>query len=100
MQAFPGLSLRLNAPHIFQDAAFISWLNNGKRKFTWHQGGQPADYSDVVVLVAPDLQGEGSDSDMPAHIWQQIVAACREHLGTRVHLADEVITVRLTNLDE
>lgn len=44
--------------------------------------------------------GEGSDSDMPSHIWEQIHSECRKHFGGLSRNASEVITVRLTNHDE
>lgn len=87
--------LVIDATQFFQDPAFQAWLNNGEPKFTWHQGGKPTDYSDVVVLVDPGLTGEGSDSDMPEHIWNQIVAACKEHFTPLLH--ESHIMVRLTN---
>lgn len=98
MEAFTGLSLRINAPEIFADEAFVNWLNNTNRKFTWHQGGTPDEWADVIVLVDPGLSGEGSDSDMPAHIWGQIIDSCRENFGRYVGHQKEHITVRLTNL--
>lgn len=94
----PGQSLLINAPDIFRDDAFRRWLVDPARKFTWHQGGEPDEWSDVIVLVDPSLNGEGSDCDMPAHLWNRIIATCRHHLvpvgGGAPH-----IMVRLTNLD-
>jgi len=85
----------INAPEFFADPAFQCWLANGNPKFTWYNGGQIDEWSDVIVLVDPSLTGEGSDSDMPAHIWNCIIAACRAHLA-----ADQGYhhVVRLTNL--
>lgn len=91
-----GVSITVNAPEFFADEQFIQWLNNGEPKMTWHKGEQPNEWSDLVVLVDPDLEGEGSDSDMPEHIWDQIVAICREHVQPSIHA--EHITVRLTNM--
>lgn len=73
-------ALVMDAPEFFKDEAFVAWLNNPKAlKFTYHQGGQPSKWSDVVVLVDPSLTGEGSDSgEMPDHIWDQIVAECKK----------------------
>lgn len=74
----------------------MQWLNNGQPKFTWHAIGKPvSEWSDVVVLVDPSLNGEGADSDMPQHIWDAIVRACRERFapGGFTH-----IMVRLTNV--
>ena len=87
----------INAPDIFGDPAFRRWLTNGRPKFTWHDGGVVGEYSDVVVLVDPALTGEGSDSDMPAPIWDRIVEACRAHLGADRRCASHYV-VRLTNL--
>lgn len=98
MEVSTGLSLTINAPGFFRDAEFIGWLNNGQPKFTWHQCHSPNEWSDVVVLVDPGLTGEGSDSDMPEHIWTKIVDACRTHLKGQVPRLSHHIMVRLTNL--
>lgn len=90
--------LVINAPQFFQDPEFQAWLNNNDQpKFTWHKGGKPTEWSDVVVLVDPSLNGEGADSDMPEHIWDQIVAACKEKFAPGRDAYH--IMVRLTNLD-
>jgi len=88
----------VNAPEFFADPSFQAWLDNDNPKFTWHRGGVPGDWSDVIVLVDPSLSGEGSDSDMPAAIWEQIVELCRTHLGP-VRGLDSHYVVHLTNLD-
>jgi hypothetical protein len=79
MDASTTKALVLNAPEFFRDAEFIKWLNNTGPKFTWHQGGQPTEWSDTIVLVDPGLNGEGSDSDMPEHIWDAILNCCRQN---------------------
>jgi hypothetical protein len=91
----PAKALVINAPHWFADANFRFWLNNGEPKFTWHRGGTPGEWSDVVVLVDPGLEGEGADSDMPEPIWEAIVQVCRQHFKPS---RDAHIMVRLTNL--
>lgn len=91
--------LVLNRPDIFADPAFRDWLANGERKFTWHAGGDVDEWSDVILLVDPSLTGEGSDSDMPAAIWENIIALCRQHLGV-AGPAEAHYMVRLTNLVE
>lgn len=90
--------LVINAPEFFEDLAFMAWLNNGQPKFTWHIPGNAVadEYSDVVVCVDPGLSGEGTDSDMPEYIWNQIVQACEAHLGPRSGVPHYL--VRLTNL--
>lgn len=90
----PGL--RLNAPEFYQDPDFIAWLNSKGPKFTWHQGGQPTEWSDIVVLVDPSLNGEGSDSDMPEAVWSRIIEACRQRLGPG--RSSDHYTVRITNI--
>lgn len=101
MQANLGLSLRLNVPEFFADEDFMAWLNNGIPKFTWHQGGEEAnEYSDVIVLVDPSLNGEGSGTDMPEDFWSEIVSECRTHYGDLIGVNFEAITVRLTNLSD
>lgn len=81
MDASPCRGLVINAPDIFTDPAFQAWLTDDRPKFTWHRDGPVGEYSDVVVLVDPGLTGEGSDSDMPEHIWDRIINACIDHLG-------------------
>lgn len=92
-------SLTVNAPQFFSDPAFVAWLNNDEPKFTWHKKGTaPGEYSDVVVMVDPGLNGEGSDSDMPEHIWDQIVDACKVHFGG-LGRGEDHIMVRLVNVE-
>ncbi len=91
-----GPGLTINCPEVFKDPMFIEWLNNESPKMTWHQGGNPSEWSDVVVMVDPTLNGEGTDSDMPEHVWSAIVSACKTHLG--IHPTPSAhIHVRLTN---
>lgn len=98
MEISTNVSLLINAPVFFRDPAFIEWLNNGEPKFTWHRNGPPDEWSDVIVLVDPGLSGEGSDSDMPEHIWDQIMKACRANFSKRRGPDAEHIMVRLTNI--
>ena len=74
-------ALVIDAPAFFRNLEFVAWLNNGETKLTMHQGGEPGEYSDIVVLVDPSLNGEGSDSDMPEECWNQLVAACRKEFN-------------------
>lgn len=89
--------LVINAPEFFEDEAFVAWLNNPEiTKFTYHKQGAPSEWSDVVVLVDPGLSGAGADSDMPEHIWDQIVQACKSKF--QPSMGTHHIQVRLTNL--
>lgn len=99
MQIHQSRSLVINAPEFFHDPVFMAWLNNGRPKFSWHIPGNTVadEYSDVVVGVDPSLNGEGDSSDLPEHIWSQIVEACRQHIGP--HASDSHYLVRLTNLE-
>jgi len=91
-------SLVINAPEFFQDPAFVAWLNNDEPKFTWHtKGEEPSEWSDVVVTVCPSLSGEGSDADMPEHIWNEIVEACKVQFGGLPRGGNHIM-VRLTNM--
>jgi hypothetical protein len=98
MKVQQSQSLLLNAPHFFEDEAFRAWLNSDARKFTWHNGGTPDEWSDTVVLVDPGLSGEGADSDMPEHIWDQIISICRSNFQPTRNAPH--IMVRLTNIRE
>ena len=75
------LALRLNMPELAKDKAFIVWLNASKTNcWTWHTKGKPVgEYSDVVVWV--DTNGDGSDSDMPEHVWNKLVTAMNGQAG-------------------
>lgn len=92
--------LVVNRPQWFMDPEFIEWLNNGEPKFTWHvRGNVPGEYSDVIVLVDPECNGEGSeDGSMPQRFWDEIVTLCRQCL--REGDSDAMsYCVRITNLD-
>jgi hypothetical protein len=98
MKIAKSKALTINVPQFFADPAFVAWLNNDEPKFTWHKkGDQPNDYSDVVVMVDPSLNGEGTDSDMPEHIWEQIVDACKVQFGGLPRGEDHIM-VRLVNV--
>ncbi|MCP5400482.1 MAG: hypothetical protein H6921_14770 [Sphingomonas sp.] len=97
MDVQPCRGLVINAPEFFADPDFKLWLRNGRRKFTWYVGQEIDEWSDVIVLVDPSLTAEGSDADMPEHIWDQIIDLCREHLGASRHDATHH-AIRLTNL--
>lgn len=69
--------LRINAPHLREHSAFTAWLNkaaigesNGPLAATWHRTGTPDDYSDLFAWK--DAGKEGSDSDMPEDVWNQL----------------------------
>ncbi|MDW5419292.1 hypothetical protein R6242_22220 [Iodobacter sp. CM08] len=98
MEVLESKAVLINAPEFFADTEFQTWLNNGKSKFTWHcLGKKPSDMSDVVVLVDPELNGEGADSDMPEHIWEQILTVCRSKFKPKLYMPH--ILVRLTNIN-
>lgn len=80
-----SMVLSLNTPEFFEDAAFIAWLNHPDTNvFTWHtKGEEVGEYSDVLVLIDGSCCGDGDSSDMPAHIWNQLVAYCKERYGKR-----------------
>lgn len=95
----PVPALQINAPELFQDAAFLEWLNNPKTiVFTWHPKGEsPDEWSDVIVGIDPSLNGEGSDSDMPEHCWDALVDLCRDCLSPSNGYH---VLVRLTNYSD
>lgn len=96
MEISQSQALVINAPEFFADPEFRAWLNDGTPKMTWHNSGVPTEWSDVVVLVDPGLGGEGADSDMPEHIWNQIVQACKSQF--QPSRGSHHIMVRLTNI--
>jgi hypothetical protein len=67
----------------FQRPDFVAWLNKyvnpppgERRTATWHNGGEPHEYSDTFILYD---NGEGSDFDvLPEDIWEAIVQICEE----------------------
>lgn len=94
MKAIKTRSLVLHWPEVFEDQDFVSWLNNASPKATWHRTGTPGEFSDVFVLVDSSLNGEGSDSDMPEHVWNAIVDQCRNAFHSAAN--DYHIVVRLS----
>lgn len=94
--------LVLNMPDAFENNEFRHWLNaaaagSGAPVMTWHRGGCPGEWSDVVVLVDPGLSGEGTATEMPKAIWEAIVRAVRR---AQLPRSKEHVMVRLTNLNE
>ncbi|MGX1201114.1 hypothetical protein [Marinobacter sp. MBR-105] len=86
-----------NTPDWFEDPEFKTWLNDRKNPiFTWHtKGTEPDEWSDIVILVDPSLNGEGVGSDMPERFWNALIELCKAHykpstMGTHIF-------VRLTN---
>lgn len=69
--------VRLDAPEFYKDPDFVKWLNESKKGIiaTWHTGGAPNDFSDIFVTYDG---GDGSNSDMPEHIWDEISLTCRK----------------------
>lgn len=90
-------SLVLNVPAWFREEGFVEWLNDPNNNvMTWHQAPRrPNEWSDVVVLVDPQINGEGSNSDMPAKYWDQIVGSCRD---AGLVMEEAHIPVRLVNV--
>lgn len=73
----------VSAPDLRRNKAFTAWLNQGARGeiggplcATWHRPG--ADGKDAPISEGSDLfvwmdrSGEGSDSDMPARVWNRL----------------------------
>ena len=90
-------ALTINSPDLFQRPDFLAWLNNGAIKFTWHTKGEATEFSDVIVLVDPILNGEGSDSDMPRAIWDQIIEECKKHFkpqGFESHIMVHLVNMQ------
>lgn len=84
--------LDVNCPEVFKDPEFLKWLNDTDYvKFTWHVPGKPAnDYSDVIVTYD---NGEGSNSDMPEHVWNWLCDLWQKTLGKGYGW------IRLTNME-
>jgi hypothetical protein len=100
---YPYIPLvRINAPEIFADPKFKQWFFNRPKgcesaKYapaiaTWHQP-QEADfgeYSDFFTTVdggggGDHADGDGSESDMPPQIWEQLVTAAWKALDRPEH---------------
>jgi hypothetical protein len=91
----PTLTLvRVNAPEVYRDPAFVEWLNDTDTvQATWHKkGAPPSDFSDLFFTYDA---GEGSNSDMPGHIWDKICDLIKEHEGEMAYCL-----VWMTNLEE
>lgn len=83
--------LTLSAPEIFEDPAFIEWLNcESTVVATWHTKGQEiGEYADVLVTYD---NGDGCNTDMPEHIWKQICEAVE-----KAGYGDFYVWVRISN---
>lgn len=94
------VGLVVNAPAIFARPDFMEWLNRpGNAVFTWHAKGDAAhEYSDVIVLIDADY--EGDSSDMPEDIWKAVCDLAYEQYGGPASPLSlgATIHVRLTNL--
>lgn len=104
LRATTALQLVVNAPQFFAREDFMTWLND-YNAMTWHnrKDAKADDMSDVVVFIDTDLNGEGSDSEMPGDIWEQLVELCREAEKAQPGLVDRHgfhIAVRLMNLED
>jgi hypothetical protein len=84
-------ALRINVPQWFAREDFRAWLNTNDRLATWHNKGQePTEFSDVFMTYE---RHEGSDSDLPEALWEELCALCDKEGFT-----DGIIW--LTNLEE
>ena len=65
------------APQWYEREDFRQFIDDPtSRLATWHPKGKPpSEFSDVFVTYD---DGEGSDSDMPAEIWEEICSICRQ----------------------
>lgn len=93
----------VNAPDVFEREDFQKWLNDPSvHVATWHvKGTKPNEYSDVLVLV--DSNHEGDSSDMPEDIWRAICDTvyktfCDGEPNLWLLPEPAPVVVRLTNL--
>lgn len=72
-----GELIRINAPEFYKDQKFLDWLNRKDRyQATWHVKGMAVgEFSDLFFQYD---NGEGSDSDMPEHIWEQLTSELKK----------------------
>ncbi len=95
------VGLTINAPAVFARPDFVAWLSNPENAvMSYHPKNDPTpdEYSDTVVLV--DSNYEGDSSDMPEDIWNAICDAAYEEYGgpESPRSLGSHIVVRLTNL--
>lgn len=98
LDASPTGEMVLDCASFFSDPAFVAWLNGDERKSTWHQGGDPDEFSDTFVVVPAALYGESCappDDSFPVHIWEAILSECRRYFRPNAH--GEYIVVWLRN---
>lgn len=89
----PSVMIRVNW---FKQPDFLAWANAARLRglASWGHDGHSIDgYPDIFIAVDPSLNGEGSDSDMPEHYWEAVMAAVRQHV--RPQATKEHIVVRL-----
>jgi len=74
--------IKLSVPELFQDPAFVEYVNSSP-VMTWHDKKGPIaqeDVVDVAVFVDPSMTGEGTDSCMP--YWDVIVEKLKAVTGS------------------
>lgn len=86
-------SLRLNVPELYQNSAFVAYLNDTRNTLaTWHSRPDvPGEFSDCFVTYD---HGGGSNSDMPR--WDHLCELVEQAFGTTQVYA----LLHLTNLEE
>ena len=95
------VGLTINAPAVFARPDFMAWLSDPEKAILSYQSKndpEPSEYSDTVVLV--DSNYEGDSSDMPEDIWNAICDAAYGVYGgpESPRSLGSHIVVRLTNL--
>ena len=67
-------AIRINVPEWYEREDFQTWLNGNGKQATWHtKGAKPNEFSDVFMWYD---NHEGSDSDMPESIWEELCKIC------------------------
>lgn len=82
---------------------FVAWADSrlGTGLATWCSSSDShgdSEYPDLFVGLEPSLNGEGTDSDMPAAYWDALVAHAKAVFGTRSSLTASLghIVIRLS----
>ena len=96
-------ALTIEVTEWFEDPDFQRWLVSSEPKHTTWQPGQPiSDDTEVMLLVCPSLNGNGTGdvgSLFPQKYWDQLVTICRD-MGLYGECTHIHVRLKCCDLDE
>ena len=94
-----SLSIVVNAPDWWVDDDFFAYAQRKNVYSVVNPDDRLDEWNSIIVLVEPNLEGEGSDDEMP--FWSDLIELLKssEH-SSFFTSAVAHLSVRITNLDE